>query len=344
MKKVKFILSFAFMLFAVVAIVGCTNSVAADDTYVTLDINPSIELIVTPKEKVVYANPLNADGEVLLVDLDLVGLDLDVAVALIVETAIELGYIDVEAEETIVSVTTVSRDAAIGEKIKTQVKAHINNEFKDRALMGRAEDKGFTPEFLVEADTYGVTPGFLRMANSVVATNDEILLEDALQMTVQELQALLKDAKEANKEVIHALRSEFFAARELIFDEYLPQIQELEASIQTSSEAIAALELELAEADEADQPAIQAELDLALEAHATLEADLEELKTLFHDEVTVLRDEFHEQSQVLRAEIRETFQHRKEINEEKVEGFMNQMQERKEEMKEAIEEYQNKRP
>jgi hypothetical protein len=344
MKKVKLVLSFAFILFAAVAIVGCASSVSANDTYVTLDINPSVELIVTPKEKVIYANPLNEDAEVLLVDLNLVGLDLDVAIQMIIDTAIELGYIDVDSEETIVSVTAISKDSAIGEKIREQVKAHINNEFKDRALMGRAEDKGFTPDFLVEAEAYGVTPGFLFMAKSVVVVNDEVLLEDALQMTVPELQAILREAKEAQKEVVSALREEFLAARALIFDEYIPQIQALETDLEANAEVIAALEVELAEAEEADKAAIQAELDLALEAKATLEADLEALVTVFHEEFKALRDEFHAQSVVLRAEIREMNQHRKEVNQAKVQEFLNQMQERRQELKEAIDQFQKLRP
>jgi len=326
MKKVKLVLSFAFILFAAVAIVGCASSVSANDTYVTLDINPSVELIVTPKEKVIYANPLNEDAEVLLVDLNLVGLDLDVAIQMIIDTAIELGYIDVDSEETIVSVTAISKDAAIGEKIREQVKAHVNNEFKDRALMGRAEDKGFTPDFLVEAEAYGVTPGFLFMAKSVVFVSDEILLEDAVEMTVQELQAILREAKEAQKEVVSALREEFLAARELIFDEYLPQIQALEADLEANAEVIAALEVELAEAEEEDKAAIQAELDLALEAKATLEADLEALVTAFREEFKALH------------------QHRIEINQAKVQEFLNQMQERRQELKEAIDQFQKLRP
>jgi len=344
MKKVKFVLSFAFILFAVIAIVGCTNSVSANDTYVTLDINPSVELIVSPKEKVIYANPLNADAEVLLVDLDLVGLDLDVAIQMIIDTAIELGYIDVDSEETIVSVTAISKDAAIGEKIREQVKAHINNEFKNRALMGRAEDKGFKPEFVVEAEAYGVTPGFLFMAKSVVVFSDEVLLEDALEMTVPELQAILRDAKEAHKEVVSALREEFLAARALIFDEYLPQIQALEADLEANAEVIATLELELAEAEEVDKADIQAELDLALETQATLEADLEAIKTAFREEFAALREEFHAQSEVLRAEIREMNQYRKAINQARVQEFLSQMQERRQQMQELIERFQNRRP
>jgi len=344
MKKVKLVLSFAFILFTAIAIVGCASSVSANDTYVTLDINPSVELIVTPKEKVIYVNPLNADAEVLLVDLNLVGLDLDVAIQVIIDTAIELGFIDVDSEETIVSVTAISKDAAIGEKIREQVKAHINNEFKDRALMGRAEDKGFTPTFLVEAEAYGVTPGFLFMAKSVVFVSDEVLLEDALEMTVPELQAILREAKEARKEVVFALREEFLAARALIFDEYIPQIQALEAELELNAEVIAALELELAEADEADKADIQVELDVALETKATLEADLEAVKTAFRDEFKAIREEFHAQSLVLRAEIREMYQHRMDINKAKVEEFLNQMQQRRQELKEAIDQFQKLRP
>ncbi len=267
MKKLSYVLSFVFILATVFVIVGCTGSVSgADDTYVTIDINPSVELIVSPREKVLYANPLNEDGEVLLANLDLIGLPLEDAIDLIIAESISLGFIDVDSEETIVSVSTISGDLEVGERIRERVKESFNNSFMKRAMMGRAEDKGFTPEFLAEAESYGVTPGFLALAKSVVEVDDTILLEDALAMSQQDLMDIIHEARAAHREEAQALRDEFFAARQLIFDEYIPQIQALEAQIAAATE------------DE----------DTTL-----LEAELDALKADFKAELEVLRDEFH---------------------------------------------------
>ena len=318
MKKLSYVLSFVFMLATVFVIVGCSASVsAADDTYVTIDINPSIELIVSPREKVLYANPLNEDGELLLANLDLIGLPLEEAIDLIIAESISLGFIDVDSEETIVSVSTISGNFEVGETIRERVKESVNNAFMKRAMMGKAEDKGFTPEFLAEAESYGVTPGFLALVKSVVAVDDTILFEDALLMTQQDLMDILHDAREANREVAQALRDEFFAARQLIFDEYLPQIQALEAQI-------------AAAAEDEDTTDLQAQLDA--------------LKVEFKAELTALRDTFHAESEGLKAQIMEQRQLRFMEYSQKVQEYMNQVQSRKDQMQDEIEEFQGKRP
>lgn len=266
MKKLNYVLSFVFILATVFVIVGCTGTVsAADDTYVTIEINPSIELIVSPREKVLYANPLNEDGEVLLANLDLIGLPLEDAVDLIIAESISLGFIDVDSEETIVSVSTISGNLEIGERIRERVKESFNNSFMKRAMMGRAEDKGFTPEFLAEAESYGVTPGFLALVNSVIEVDETILFEDALTMSQQDLMDIIHDAREANKEAAQTLRDEFFAARQLIIDEYVPQIQALEAQIADALEG---------------------------EDTTDLEAQLDALKVEFKAELDALKVEF----------------------------------------------------
>jgi len=315
MKKLSYALSFVFAFAAIFVIVGCSNSVSADETYVTIDINPSIELVVSPREKVLYANPLNADGEILLANLDIIGLSLDDAMDLIIAESIALGFIDVDSDETLVSVSSICDNAELGETIRAKVKENINQAFMKRAMMGRAQDKGFTPEFIAEAEGYGVTPGFLALAKSVTSVDDTILLEDALLMTQQELVDILQAAKQANREVAQGLKDEFFAARQLLFDEYLPQIQDLEAQI------------------------------LAFDGDtAELEAQLQALKDEFHGKVQVLRDEFHTQTEALREQIREQRQLRMQEHSEAVEAFMNQMQSRHQQMQDAIEKFQGNRP
>lgn len=315
MKTFKFALSFVFLFAAIFAIIGCTE-VSANDTYITMDINPSIELIVNRKDKVIYANALNEDGEVLLAELDLVGMDVEDAIDLIIETATALGYIDPEAEETYVSVSAISKDTAIGDQVREQIKEHINNAFAKRYMMGKAQDKVFVPEFVEEAESYGVTPGFLFMVKTALLADDELLLEDALLLTPEELQAIIRSAKTEMREVSQAIRTEFFTAREALFAEYLPQIQALEEAI------------ELGEGD--------------VEA---LTAELEALKLEFKTQLDALRTEFHEETEAIRAQMREVHQQRKDVFEPAMIQHMEEVRNRRQELQEKIEEFQNrKRP
>jgi hypothetical protein len=309
------IFSLIFVAIGIFTLFAC-GTVSASDAYVTVDINPSIELIVTPKEKVIYANALNEDAEVLLSNITVVGLYLDEAMDLIIETAIDLGFIDVEAEEGVeIEVTTVSKSSQIGEKIQARVKEHINHAFGKRAMLGRAVDKVFHLEFLNEAQSLGVSPGFLKLAKSVLFVTEAYTMEELVEMDQEELINILKEYKDQNKQIIHQLREDFLVARQALFDEYIPQIEALEAQL-----------LE----EDADLEAIQAELDA--------------LTTEFREKFEAIRTEFLDQSQVLRQQMKQVHMQRRMMNQEKVEDFKSHMEERKQEMKDQIEEYQGRRP
>lgn len=318
MKALKYVLSFLFLIAAVGLVAGCqATTVSADDSYVTLDINPSIELIVTPKEKVIYANPLNEDGELLLLEIDIIGLDLEEATEIIIDKAIELGFIDVDSEEVYVSVSTINMQAQIGETIQNRVKEAVNEAFKNRAMMGKAVDKDFGSGYVEEANSFGVTPGFYRLAQSAVS-NSDLTLEEALAMTQQELMDLVQTTRRERREVSQMLKDEFFAARQLLFDEYLPQIEALEQQILESTEDT-----------------------------TELEAQLEALEQELHDKVALLRDEFHAETEALRAEEKAMIQNRVNQFKDAVEQFRNQMQQRRGHVDDEIDEFQgdpNKRP
>ncbi|TVP85880.1 MAG: hypothetical protein EA375_02700 [Acholeplasmataceae bacterium] len=316
MKSFKIVLTLMVLFSAIVALVACTDEVSAHDAYVTLDINPSIELVVTPREKVIYANPLNEDAEMLLLGLDLVGMDLDDAIDLIITEAINLGFIDVDAEEVTIAVTSIAEQAELGNIIRERVKAIINQAFMNRAMMGRAEDKGFVPDFVAEAESYGVTPGFLFLARQVTEMDDEISLEEALDMTVDELNAILRTRATEHKAVAHALRDQFLAERDAVLAEYQDLIQALLEQLET--------------AEPEDQPAILAEL-------ADLRADL-------LDALGNLRDEFLAQSEALRLEMHGMRQQRIEAHRQDVEDFLDEMEQRRQEMQDRINDFQHGRP
>ncbi len=326
MKKSKLILSFISLITLVLVIVGCSGSVSAAEAYVTVDINPSIELVVNNRDEVVYVNALNEDAEVLLADLELVGLNVDDAMDIIIETAIELGYIDVDAEETYVSVSTTS-DSAVGEQIKERVKEAINNAFANRVMKGRAQNKSFTPEFIAEAEGYGVTPEFLFLAYSVTYVDDEITLEDALQMEQSDLMDILVEAKQAAKDLAQTYREDFIAAREEIRNNYQPQIEDLEGQI-------AAIEAQIEAAGE-DVDTTELEADLA-----ALVDQLHAVQDQKKAEIDALRATFREQTETLREEVHQTRDQLKQMYRDKVQTWKDNMENRRDEMEDEIDNFQ----
>lgn len=325
MKKSRILLSIFTVLTMVVVMVACSSTVSASDTYVTIDINPSIELIINKNEEVIHANALNEDGEVLLSAIDLIGLSVDDAMDLIIETAIELGYIDIDSEETLVSVSTPSENDQ-GQMIKNRVKEAINNAFLNRGLMGRARQKAFSEAFVLEAESYGVTPAFLSLAYSVTYVDDTLLLDDALLLSTEALTDILKEAYEGAKEVAQTYRTEFIEERDEIRALYHDDIVELEALIVAQQEAI--------DSSADDTSALEAQLQV-------LQAELEQLKNQKNEEIQALRDTYL----ALTLDMRETYQNiktqRMSEYREEVQNWLSRRSQIRQALKDAIKQYQN---
>ncbi|MBQ7226272.1 MAG: hypothetical protein IJX02_06725 [Clostridia bacterium] len=72
--KIKRIISILLVaVIACIAFASCSNAETEGTTYISLRINPEIELIANDDGKVLYANALNDDGEVVLASVNLEG-------------------------------------------------------------------------------------------------------------------------------------------------------------------------------------------------------------------------------------------------------------------------------
>jgi len=96
--------------------------------YLTIDINPSIELAVSTDKRVVSARGLNSDGEKILSEVKTKGRDLPEAVKLIIAQAVTDQYLKSQDDNVIMATLTVDSDAepvvaldAVYDAIKNQV-------------------------------------------------------------------------------------------------------------------------------------------------------------------------------------------------------------------------------
>lgn len=295
------------LLFAMVSLllVGCDQQPAL--TYVTVDINPSIDFVVNSENNVVGVAAMNQDGELLLLNLSLQNKSVDDAIDEVIDEAIDLGFIDPDAEETIVNVNATSS------RVQSRFEEKINLAFQERGMFGRAV-KQENQELQAEAEELGVEVGFLRLVYRAIEANDELTKEVALTMTTEDLIAVVHENNQQLRQLMFQQRTEFFEDRQAILDTYLPQIQALE-----------------------DEIALMVENN---EDTTAKEAELATLKETMRTELTALRNEFQLASEEIKTQLQTMNQARIQEHLQQVNQFKNQMQERKNQYQDQIKEYQ----
>jgi len=118
----------AVILLALVGSAGQINTIPGGATpayFITLDINPSIELAINAEQRVVYADGLNPEGDVLVEKLNLIGRTFKQAIALIENQAELDGYLKPGQNEIVI---TIAQDGINRlEKVALDDSQYLNN-------------------------------------------------------------------------------------------------------------------------------------------------------------------------------------------------------------------------
>ena len=208
MKKITTFISALLAGIMIFSFAGCGKSsgkkgkVGEAKTFVSLDINPQIELTVDGKNKVVSVHASNEDGRVLLHgEASFEGESLENAIDKITNLAVELGYLSEENKVVQTSVVTVD------DKKKQDVEKKINDKIKEVAqkvgFSISAEAKGsfsygrkfneFKAKYSDNQLIQALTMDEFKLALKASETG-EISLEVAVTMDKEELIKLLSSA------------------------------------------------------------------------------------------------------------------------------------------------------
>ena len=127
MKK-KILIAILLLAVASTCLVACTkdegNDAESNRAYVSLDINPAVELIADGDNVVTDARGENEDGQVLLYnETGIVGEKLDIAVKRIIELSVDYGYLN--EDNKAVSVLVAAQDSANIASIQSTVDASV---------------------------------------------------------------------------------------------------------------------------------------------------------------------------------------------------------------------------
>lgn len=174
-------------LIAIAIIIGCTiayiiisGMVAQKYNYVQIEVNPRIEFICDRKFDVISSRPLNEDAEIVMSDLDLIGLDVDDATTTFLNECARCGYIDVNGIDNATNVTVID---GITQALDVHVTQKVYNYFRKNEIMS------------VVSETYEDRNTFdEKKKNNVPCSNKykliTTIIESSPNYTIQELNKL----------------------------------------------------------------------------------------------------------------------------------------------------------
>ncbi len=220
-KILSLILAAAMLLGVMAALASCAGTPDPDasaESFVALNINPSVELTVDERGYVLSAYGANEDAQVLLYGEDgVVGVKLEDAVERITDLAVELGYIN--EENKVVSATVYAESESAKTKLEGKIEASVNksagkagitltvNSEELYSLLRELEAyKAQNPN---SAEIQNLTPARYRLALSA-SEGGEITLEAAIAL---DNEALIEKINEAHKKAEEFATKAFNKAR-----------------------------------------------------------------------------------------------------------------------------------
>ena len=166
----------------------------AVDSVIELDVNPSIQLEVNSKERVISVSPLNEDAKIVVGDMDFKGSDVDVAVNALIGSMLRNGYINDMANSILLSVN--NDDPAKGAELQSRLSEEINTLLRTDAFEGAVLSQNITAdqELNALAQQHGITAGKAKLVQQITAQNAMHTFEELAPLSINELNLLSSSA------------------------------------------------------------------------------------------------------------------------------------------------------
>ncbi|OPJ60430.1 anti-sigma-I factor RsgI family protein [Clostridium chromiireducens] len=172
--------------------------------YVSVDINPSVELGVNAFDQVVSVEAYNEDGEKVLEGTDLINTNVDDAVSAVITNAISDGYIEeddaITTDETAttsaaVEITVSTDKDGIADKLNESLKETADQTLENNNVDAEVETNKVALARRDEARQLGITPGKLNLIQKLQALDPEIKVEDYKSSSVKDIQKKTKELR-----------------------------------------------------------------------------------------------------------------------------------------------------
>lgn len=221
---------------------GEIEAPAGTVTRITIDMNPSVELLVNDQGKVSSAVGLNDDGALLVAGEELVGKTADEALEIVITVAADTGYLVCGKAENTLKLS-ISGEGEYTEALTKKLKKKANSLFKSLKVTGSVE---FADALGIDALRALVAEASL-YSEAALAEMDEMQLYRALDEGREETSLVITEEFsrtfliEKNYKVEVARKKAIASIIEELGEDYLPTLETYKTAIGTYRDAISAL-------------------------------------------------------------------------------------------------------
>ena len=186
----------SFLLLFVCYSLFSQSSLPVAVAYVSLDINPSLELSVDKNLDVIDVKCFNSDAASLVQQERLQGKNLYDALAVVITQAIAKNYIKTGQENLIVSTVTPSGTSLSGAGAppvdQQAVQQYLEKSINKGGLTGEVRMYSAAGEFRSEAENEGLSPGKYLIYEQLKETGDQVSIDDVRQDNIRNLVDIYK--------------------------------------------------------------------------------------------------------------------------------------------------------
>ena len=154
---------------------------------ITLDVNPSLNIVMDKNDKVLEVQPLNEDAKTVIGDMDFTGSSLDVTVNALIGSMLVNGYLDDIRNSILVSVE--NGDAAKAASLQAEVSDLISSAVGDGGFEAAVltQTVTATSESTSIAEQYGISEGKAELILKVVAADPTLTVESLAPLSVNDI-------------------------------------------------------------------------------------------------------------------------------------------------------------
>lgn len=158
---------------------------------VSLEVNPSVQITVNEKERVLDVKALNKDGEIVIGDMDFSGSDIDVTVNALIGSMMRNGYLNELANSILISVD--NDDPMKGNKLQEKLTAEVNELLEADGFIGAVLGQTITNDNTLQqqADQYGITTGKAQLIQQILGSTEGHTFEELAPLSINELNLII---------------------------------------------------------------------------------------------------------------------------------------------------------
>lgn len=157
------------------------------DTYVYLDVNPSVEIITNKRDEVINILAYNSDGGLLIDDIDFKGRDVVLVTEEIIMNMVDSGYIKSSDDYLLLSVYNKNdeKQKSQQERLNTSIHNFMGKEeFVPIVLLQNLEKTSTIESF---ASEYGISLSKMTFIRNMIILNPELEVEELVELSLKEL-------------------------------------------------------------------------------------------------------------------------------------------------------------